>query len=72
MISNAKRRAEGPSYAASHYNASHFTGLGGMVAMFTVIKMVSGAAPSKIVNRHTIKIKKVITMEVRIEKMYSL
>ena len=45
------------------------TGLGSLVAEYTIIMLVSGVAPRKYIDRHIIKPKKIATMDLNLEEV---
>lgn len=45
------------------------TGLGALVALFTIITLVSGVAPRKYIDRHTIKPKNILKMDLNMEEV---
>ena len=44
------------------------TGLGGLVAIFGIIKLVSGVVPLHILTKHTVSMEKVVAMNVRLDE----
>ena len=45
------------------------TGLGGLVAEYTILLLMSGVAPKKYIDRHIIKPKKIATMHLNLEEV---
>ena len=45
------------------------TGLGGLVALYTIIELVSGITPRKYIDRHIVKPKKIATMDLNLEEV---
>ena len=45
------------------------TGLGGLIALYRIIEIVSGIAPKKYIDRHIIKPKKIATMDLNLEEV---
>ena len=45
------------------------TGLGGLVAEYTILLLVSGIAPRKYIDRHIIKLKKIATMDLNVKEV---
>ena len=48
------------------------TGLGGLVAEYTVLLLVSGVAPRKYIDRHIIKPKKIVMMNLNVKEVSAL
>ena len=44
------------------------TGLGCLVASYTIITLITGMAPKKYIERHTVDIKKIVTMSLTLEE----
>ena len=44
-------------------------GLGGLVAEYTILLLVSGVAPKKYIDRHIIKLERIATMNLNLEEV---
>ena len=47
-------------------------GLGGLVSLFTVITLVSGVAPKRYIERHTVKTRDVVTMNLKVSEFVQI
>ena len=63
---------EGRDWTACRRSLYSQTGLGGMVALYTTIELVSGVVPRKYVDRRVIKPKKIATMNLNLKEVSSL
>ena len=64
-----RHRLEGRSWKECRRGLHAQAGLGGLVSLYVLIKLVSGVAPKKYVDRHTVKLKKVVTLELSLEEI---
>ena len=60
---------EGHNWTECKRSLSSQTGLGGLVAEYTILLLVSGVAPRKYIDRHMIKLKKIATMNLNLEEV---
>ena len=62
----SEARIEGRSWEDCNRSLYSQAGLGGLVTLFTVITLVSGVAPKRYIEKHTIKIRDIVTMNLNV------
>ena len=60
------------SWTACRRSLYSQTGLGGLVAEYTILLLVSGIAPRKYIDRHIIKPKKIVTLDLNVKEVSAL
>ena len=48
--------------------ASFVVGFGALMTTYTIIKLVAGIAPKKYVDRHILKLKRIVTLDLSLEE----
>ena len=62
-------KLEGKDWKACKRSLYSQTGLGGLVALYTIITLMSGVVPRKYIEQHIVKSKKIIRMDLNLKEV---